>query len=216
MTRKIHLTTSVAAAAILGLALAGCTYDNGTANRPATGALIGGATGAVLGQAIGHNPRSALIGGVLGAAVGGAIGNDLANQEAELHQQLAGSGATVVNNGSDLRVILPEAITFPTDSAVVNAGFRGTLANVADSLRRHPNSSVRVVGHTDNVGTDAYNQQLSEQRALAVASILISDGTASTRVTFSGRSFHEPVASNTTAAGRAQNRRVEIIITPTN
>ncbi|MDP2739409.1 MAG: OmpA family protein [Pseudorhodobacter sp.] len=212
MTRNFTLIS----VAILGLAVAGCTNPNGTPNQTGTGVVIGGLTGAAVGNAIGKDTKATAIGGLVGAAIGGAIGNDIARQQAELSNQLAGTGAGVVYNGTDLRVILPESITFATGSAVVNSSFRASLGNVADSLRRYPNSTVRVVGHTDNVGTDAYNQQLSEQRALAVASILIADGTASSRVTYSGRSFHEPVASNSSATGRAQNRRVEIIITPTN
>jgi len=212
MTRHLTLTAATAVA----LALAACTTPGGAPDRTANGAVIGGLAGAAIGNAIGKDTKATAIGGLVGAAIGGAIGNDIAKQQAELSSQLAGTGAGVVYNGTDLRVILPESITFATDSAVVNSSFRASLGDVADSLRRYPHSTVRVVGHTDNVGTDAYNQQLSERRAQAVASILIADGTASGRVTYSGRSFHEPVASNSSAAGRAQNRRVEIIITPTN
>ena len=140
----------------------------------------------------------------------------MANQERELNQQLAGSGAQIVNSGSQLRVILPEAVTFATGSATVNSGFLSALREVARSLRSHPNSTVRVVGHTDRVGSAAYNQQLSEDRARAVARILIGDGVASSRVTYSGRGYNEPITSNASASGRAQNRRVEIVITPTN
>jgi outer membrane protein OmpA-like peptidoglycan-associated protein len=198
------------------LAMAGCTYNTGAPNQPATGAVIGGLTGAAAGQVIGGDTRSTVIGGVLGAAVGGAIGANMAAQERELRQSLAGSGAEVTNTGTQLRVILPESVTFRTASATVDPGFRPALAQVSNSLRRHPNSSVRVVGHTDNVGSAAYNRQLSEDRAMAVARVLIANGTSASRITVSGRGFNEPVASNASAAGRAQNRRVEIVITPTN
>ncbi len=105
-------------------------------------------------------------------------------------------------------------MTFRTASSTVDPGFRPALRAVSDSLRRHPNTLVRVVGHTDNVGGAAYNTQLSEDRALAVARELIVNGTDAGRIVVSGRGFYEPAASNATAAGRAQNRRVEIIITP--
>lgn len=118
--------------------------------------------------------------------------------------------------GGQLRVILPESVTFPTGSSVVNSGFRPALNEVARSLRAHPNSTVRVVGHTDNVGSMAYNQQLSVDRALAVARILIANGVPASRITYAGRNFAEPITSNATADGRAQNRRVEVVITPTN
>lgn len=197
------------------LALAGCTYDNGTANPTATGAVVGGLTGAVAGRAIGASTGATVVGGAIGAADGGAIGANMASQELELRQSLAGTGAYVTNTGSQLLVVLPEAVTFRTGSAVVDPGFRPALRTVSESLRRHPNSTVRVVGHTDNIGTAAYNQQLSQDRAMAVARQLIAYGTTVSRITVSGRGYNEPVASNASAAGRAQNRRVEIVITPT-
>lgn len=198
------------------IALTGCTYNTGAPNQPATGALIGGATGAAIGTAIGHDTKSAIIGGAIGAAVGGAIGTDMARQERELNQQLAGSGAVITNTGSQPRVILPEAITFSTGSATVAPSFLPPLREIARSLKAHQNSTIRVVGHTDNVGSASYNDQLSRDRALAVARILIRDGVAANRITYSGRGFQEPITSNASAAGRAQNRRVEVVITPTN
>ncbi|MDZ7709547.1 MAG: OmpA family protein [Roseovarius sp.] len=196
-------------------ALAGCTYNDGTANKPATGAVIGGLTGAAAGRVIGGDTKGTVIGGAVGAAVGGVIGARLAAQERELQDSLAGTGADITNTGSDLRVVLPDSITFRTGSSVVDPGFRPTLAAISDSLRRHPNSTVRVVGHTDNVGSASYNNQLSEQRAMSVARELVSNGTRASRISVTGRGFREPVMSNATAAGRAENRRVEIVITPT-
>lgn len=197
------------------IALAGCTYNNGMPNRPANGVLIGGLTGAAVGNALGNDSRSTIIGGIAGATIGGLIGENMARQERELNQQLAGSGARITNTGSQLRVILPEEVTFATGSDQVDAGFLPALREVARSLSRHPNSTVRVVGHTDNVGSDAYNRQLSVDRALSVSRILIRYGVSSTRITYSGRGFSEPITSNASAQGRATNRRVEIIITPT-
>lgn len=202
--------------AVTAVTLGGCTYNNGAPNRPATGAVIGGLTGAAAGQAIGGDARATIIGGAVGAAVGGAIGQQMASQERELRQSLAGTGAGVTNTGSQLRVILPEAVTFPTASSVVDPGLRPALRTIADSLRQHPASTVRVVGHTDNVGSAAFNTELSRDRALAVARILIADRVPSSRITVSGRGFNEPITSNATAQGRAQNRRVEVVITPTN
>jgi outer membrane protein OmpA-like peptidoglycan-associated protein len=211
MTSRVKL---LAVAAVI--ALTGCTYDDGTANQPATGAVIGGVTGAALGTAIGHTPGSALVGGAVGAVVGGAIGTNIAQQELELNQQLAGSGAVITNTDGHLRVILPEDVTFATGSATVAPAFLPTLRKVARSLNAHPNTTIRVVGHTDSVGSAAYNQQLSQERALAVARVLIRYGVSSSRMTYSGRGLREPIASNATASGRAQNRRVEIVITPAN
>lgn len=215
MTLKVK-TALVATGFASALALSACTYSDGTANKPATGALIGGVTGAAIGKAIGDDDKSAILGGVAGAVIGSAIGESMARQERELNAQLAGSGARVTNTGNDLRVILPEGVTFPTGSAVVNNAFLPALREVARSLQAHPNSTVRVVGHTDNVGTEAYNKQLSVDRAQAVARILIGYGVSSGRISYAGRSFYEPIASNGTASGRAMNRRVEVVITPTN
>lgn len=198
------------------LVLAGCTNPDGTTNQPGTGVIIGGLTGAAAGQIIGGDTRATLIGGAIGAAVGGAIGARMQAQEQELRQSLAGTGADVRYDGTQLRVILPESVTFRTGSSVVDPAFRPALRAVSESLRRHPASSVRVVGHTDNVGTAAYNNQLSQDRAMAVARELIANGTAASRISVAGRGFYEPIATNSTAAGRAENRRVEILITPTN
>ncbi|MCC6001257.1 MAG: OmpA family protein [Pararhodobacter sp.] len=198
------------------LGLAGCTYPDGTANQPGSGALIGGVTGAAAGQIIGGDTRATLVGGAIGAAVGGLIGSQLAAQERELRQSMTGTGVIITNTGSDLRVVLPESVTFRTGSSVVDPGFRPALRSVSESLRRHPGTSVLVIGHTDNVGGAAYNNQLSQDRAMAVARELIASGTSGSRIQVSGRGFREPIASNATAAGRAENRRVEIVITPGN
>lgn len=197
------------------LALGACTDMYGAPNRPANGAIIGGLTGAALGNAISDNKNAGLIGGAVGAMIGGSIGTQLQAQEDELNRSMAGSGAQIVNTGNALEVTLPENVTFPFGSSVVNSGFMSPLAALAQNLRRYPNSQVRVVGHTDNVGSAAYNDGLSTQRALAVSRILIANGLPSGRLTYFGRGYYQPVASNGTATGRAMNRRVEIIITPT-
>lgn len=201
---------------VSAMALTGCVYPNGDLNRPANGAVIGGVTGAVIGNAIGHDSKATIIGGVVGAAIGGAIGQDMERQERELSGQLAGTGAVVTNNGTYLQVILPESVTFPTGSSDVNSSFLPALRELARSLRAHPNSTILVVGHTDTVGTAAFNKQLSLDRASAVARILVSYGVSSSRIRYAGRGYNEPIASNATASGRAQNRRVEVLITPTN
>ncbi len=207
----LRMSGSLAAALLV---LTACVYDDGTPNRLVNGAVIGGLTGAALGNAIGQDDKSTIIGGVTGAAIGGAIGASMERQQRELNQQLAGSGAQVVNSGDHLRVILPEGVTFPTGSSVVNASFQPALREIARSLRAHPNSVVRVNGHTDNVGTAAFNMQLSLERALSVTRILVDEGVPAGRIGYSGRGFNEPVASNASASGRAMNRRVEIVITP--
>ena len=205
--------TSKVYGVLAALALSGCVYAEGGPNRAASGTtVIGGTSGAVLSHGIGHDRRPA----GLGRGRGVLIGQNIAIQERELTRQLAGSGVQIVNSGSQLRVILPQHVSFPDDSSSLYASVLPMLREVARSLRAHPNSTVRVVGHTDRVGSALYNQQLSQDRARSMARILISDGLAAHRLTYSGRGYYEPITSNPTAFGRAQNRRVEIVITPTN
>jgi outer membrane protein OmpA-like peptidoglycan-associated protein len=205
------LILSIGAAAI-----AGCTNPDGSRNSTGTGGLIGAGVGALAGRAIDDGGTGGtFLGGVVGSFAGAAIGAALDRQQRELEQGLSGSGATVVNTGNQLVVTLPEAITFETASATVHPDYVDEIALVARSLRDNPDSTVQVIGHTDNVGSTEYNQGLSERRAATVAAILTSNGVAGWRVQTAGRGYHQPVASNDTPGGRAQNRRVEIVITPT-
>ncbi len=197
-------------------AIAGCTNPDGSAHNTATGGLIGAGAGALVGRAIDGGGRTGtLVGGALGSMAGAAVGASLDRQQRELEAGLSGSGATVTNTGSQLVVTLPESITFDTGSASVAPEYVDEIAFVARSLRDNPDSNVLVVGHTDNVGRTDYNQALSERRAGAVAKILTDNSVARARVQTVGRGYSQPVASNDTPGGRAQNRRVEIIITPT-
>lgn len=208
------IKTPIAIALIAGAGLAGCTNADGTANNAGTGALAGAGVGAVLGRAIGGNGRGAVIGGIIGAGIGGAVGDDLDRQEAALRQQMGGSGVSIVNTGSQLIVTLPEAITFAVDSAQLKSSFVSSLNSLARNLDQYPNSNVEIVGHTDSTGSPSYNQQLSERRALSVRSVLRNAGVSSNRLRAFGQGQTNPVASNNSSAGRQQNRRVEIYITP--
>ena len=197
-------------------AIAGCTNLDGSANRTGTGALIGTGVGALAGRAIdGGGTAGRIVGGAVGTIAGAAIGAALDRQHRQLEQGLAGSGATVVNTGNTLVVTLPEAITFDIDSAVVHPDYVDEIAFIARSLRDNPSSTVQVIGHTDNTGSTAHNQALSERRAASVAAILTGNGVETWRVRTAGVGYSQPIASNDTPGGRAQNRRVEIVITPT-
>ncbi|WP_281968803.1 OmpA family protein [Roseovarius nanhaiticus] len=185
-------------------------------NRTQQGALIGGLAGAVTGAvASDKKGKGALIGGAIGALGGAAIGNALDKQEAELRRDLENDRVRINNTGDRLIVTLPEDITFAVDSAQVNGALRGDLFTVAESLRNYPGSTVQVIGHTDNSGSAAYNQELSERRANAVASVLREGGVGGARINTFGRGEDQPIASNLTPQGKAQNRRVEIVILPT-
>lgn len=210
-----YIKTPIVIAMVAGLGLSACTNPDGTANNAGTGVLVGAGAGAAFGSAVsGGSGRGAVIGGILGGLLGGAIGEDLDRQEAALRQSMGGSGVSIVNTGSQLIVTLPEAITFPVDSAQLRSGFVSSLNALARNLQQYPNTRVEVVGHTDSTGELGYNQRLSERRARSVRSVLVNAGVAPGRLRAFGQGETNPVASNGTAAGRQQNRRVEIFITP--
>lgn len=211
----MRLSGMTAICGLSAITLAACTNYDGTSNRTGTGAALGAATGAAIGNLVSDDRTTGtLVGGALGGIVGGGIGNALDRQHAELQQSVGGSGAQVVNTGTELIVSLPEAITFPVSSSDVQPGIRDELIAISQSLQTYPNSTVRVIGHTDNTGSVAYNQALSERRAQSVANILVAAGTPSGRISTVGVGMSQPVATNDTEAGRAANRRVDIVITP--
>jgi outer membrane protein OmpA-like peptidoglycan-associated protein len=204
------------------IAVAGCTYPAMVGSQPndnkktQQGALIGGLVGAVTGAvASDDKAKGAIFGGAVGALGGAAIGNALDRQEAELRRELDNQNIQVTNTGDRLIVTMPQDILFAVDSYTVQPGLRSDLATVAQSLQQYPNSTVQVVGHTDNTGDAGYNQGLSERRANAVADVLMNNGVPFGRIQTFGRGEDQPVASNLSEAGRAQNRRVEIVILPT-
>ena len=211
-----RLTLSLMTASVLGLAACQQPLPNQANDQTRTGALTGAGVGAVVGALTGDDSeeriRNAAIGAAVFGAAGAGIGALLDRQEAELRAQL-GSG-TVTNTGSQLVVTLPNDILFGFDQASVSIASQADLRAVATSLNNYPNSTVNVVGHTDNVGDAAYNQDLSERRASAVANVLIASGVSASRINIVGRGEDQPAFTNQTVDGQARNRRVEIIITP--
>ena len=155
---------------------------------------------------------AALIGAAVGAATDGIVGNELDKHDAELRQHLANDGITVTNAGDRLIVTLPQEISFDVDSAALRPSLQADLDRVAANLLQYPKSNVEVIGHTDNTGDAAYNLTLSQERAFAVQNVLLSGGVPSSRVSAFGRGETQPIASNLTPEGRAQNRRVDIVI----
>ena len=178
------------------------------------GAGIGAVFGALKGDDTNDRLRNAAIGAALGGSIGAVGGNYLDRQEAELRQSL-GNNAGIVNNGQNLTVTLSQDILFGVDSSAVSVASQSDLRAVSQSLNNYPNTTVNVIGHTDSTGDAAYNVGLSQRRAQAVASVLVNSGVSGSRVVAIGRGEDQPVASNQTADGRAKNRRVEIVITPT-
>lgn len=213
-----------ALAAVIGLTA--CTpvtpvdqYSADPNQRAKQGALTGAALGAGIGILTGDGGKEkldrAIVGGIVGAAGGGLIGTTLDKQAAELQAEINDSRVRIVNEGNQLRVVMPEGILFATDSATVQGAIQNDLYAVADNVNRYPNSRIEVIGHTDNTGSAAYNQDLSDRRAGAVAAVLRGAGVSGARIVAYGRGESMPVASNLTPEGKAQNRRVEILIIPT-
>ena len=135
-------------------------------------------------------------------------------QARALQSQMTTPGVQVVTTGQTLNVTLPEGVLFATDSAAVSGPAQNDLYALARNLQQYPNSTVQVIGHTDSTGAASYNMDLSQRRARSVAAILTSGGVAPNRIATSGMGSSQPVASNASEAGRAQNRRVEIVIRP--
>jgi len=216
--------TAALCSALTGALLTGCatytgqTSDPNDPNRTRTGALIGAGIGAVAGLLTGDDAverrQHALVGAGVGALAGGAVGAYQDRQEAALRSQLAGTGVDVVRQGDNITLNMPGNVTFDFDSATVKPEFQPVLDNVANTLVQYNQTVIEVAGHTDSVGSDEYNQSLSQRRANAVSQYLSSRGVLTQRMITVGAGESRPIATNDTDAGRAQNRRVEVTLVP--
>lgn len=188
------------------------TGEQKTSNT-AKGAGIGAVAGAVVGAATSSSKdrgKGAAIGAAAGAAIGGGVGNYQDRQEAELRQQLEGTGVRVQRNGDNVKLIMPGNITFAVNSEQIQPSFTEVLNSVAVVIRKYDKTLIDVRGFTDSTGSFEHNQQLSERRAQSVAGFLIGKQVAASRVRTAGYGPRYPIAPNTSENGRAQNRRVEI------
>jgi outer membrane protein OmpA-like peptidoglycan-associated protein len=216
--------TALAACVVGAGALTACTtvdpYTGQTVrNNTGTGAIAGALGGAALGYLTNTNRseqgrRNALIGAGIGALAGAGVGNYMDRQQAELRRELAGSGVDVQRQGDNIVLQMPADVTFGFDRADIQPQFRGALDDVARSLNAYPQTLVDVIGHADSTGRAEYNQNLSERRASSVAGYLIDRGVLRDRLYVEGRGSTQPIADNATEAGRAKNRRVEIVLRP--
>ncbi len=210
---------SIPAVAGLSLivALSGCATDDPN-RRAKTGAAIGAIAGAVLGHQV-DGDKGRFIGAAAGAMAGAAVGNYMDKQQRELEEQLAKERR---NNEIELerlknnvlKVNLNSEVSFDFNKADIKPGFYGSLNKLAGVVAKYNNTVVHIVGHTDSSGSDSYNQQLSERRALSVKDYLAAHGVAANRIRTEGRGESEPRATNATPEGRAMNRRVEIFLKP--
>lgn len=206
----------------LTVALSGCTTNPYTGEqqtgKAAWGALAGAATGAAVGalsSSKGDRKKGILTGVAAGAALGGGIGYYMDVQEAKLREKLQGTGVSVTRNGDELILNMPNNVTFDSSSAQLKAAGANTLSGVAMVVAEFDKTRLNVVGHTDSTGSRDLNMKLSAQRADAVAAQLIGHGVTGSRISTLGVGPDQPVATNSTAAGKAQNRRVTITLIPT-
>jgi outer membrane protein OmpA-like peptidoglycan-associated protein len=216
--RKPLKTKLTIAALCAAMTLTGCTTTNPYNGQQQTSdATVGTGVGALAGAGIGAlvgGGRGALIGGAFGALSGGLIGNGMDRENAELRQQLVGTGVQVRQNGNYIQLVMASDVTFQFNQASVNADFYPVLDSVARILQKYNRSNIVITGYTDNVGGAGYNQELSEARAHSVGAYLMSRGIYPNRVYTQGRGMRDPVASNASASGRALNRRVVIELHP--
>jgi outer membrane protein OmpA-like peptidoglycan-associated protein len=209
-TLKIKIATYSIALASIGVLGAGCDSMTKTQKGAAIGAGAGGTIGAVIGKAAGNTALGAIIGGAVGGTAGAFIGRNMDRQAAEIKQTVP--GATVTREGEGILVKFDSGILFDTDKSDLKSAARTNLANLATSLQNNPQTNILIVGHTDNTGSDTYNQSLSVRRAESVKSFIAANNVGSSRLSVQGKGESEPIADNTTADGRSQNRRVEIVI----
>lgn len=193
------------------------TGESKTSNAT-KGAAVGAAAGVVVGVISGENGRerrrNALIGAGLGALAGGAVGYYMDRQEAQLRQQLQATGVSVSRQGENIILNMPGHITFASGSANINAEFYDVLSSINLVIQEYDKTLIEIVGHTDSMGSEDYNQQLSEQRASGVSKYFASLGIKQQRLGSYGYGEHHPIADNDTEVGRALNRRVEIVLLP--
>jgi outer membrane protein OmpA-like peptidoglycan-associated protein len=208
---KPNRTTTVGALIALSASFTiGCSSLNNAERGVLIGAAGGAAAGAAIGKAAGSTAKGAIIGAAVGGTAGALIGRNMDKQAEELAAKIP--NATVERVGEGVLVTFDSGILFDFDSDVVKGTAQSNLLELAKSLKQYPESDLLIVGHTDATGTDSYNQTLSERRARAASSYLVSQGVPSSRVETRGLGETEPLADNATTDGQAQNRRVEVAI----
>lgn len=214
----MKLYKSLTAGAI-ALSLVACA-TNDPNRRAKTGAAIGAMVGAVIGNQSGHNTKQRrIIGAAIGAMTGAAVGNYMDKQQAELEAKLKAEQEreelqiTRLSDNS-LKVGVASEATFDIDRSDLKPQSLNTFGKIAGVLKSYDKTVIHVVGHTDSTGSDAYNQGLSERRAVSVGNYLLNQGVPNDRVMMEGRGEREPRASNSTPDGRRTNRRVDIVIKP--
>jgi outer membrane protein OmpA-like peptidoglycan-associated protein len=203
---------AVAAAAVVAMLASGCADMSETQK----GSAIGAGVGALAGAVIGGNTKGAAIGAGVGALGGYVWSRNMADKKAAMERATAGTGVAVTQTADNqLKINIPSDISFDTGRFDIKPNLRPILDQFASGLNGQPNTTVRIIGHTDSTGSDAVNDPLSLNRAQSARDYLAARGVDPRRVVVAGRGEHEPVADNTTEAGRAKNRRIEIYLAET-
>jgi len=211
MRRLLHSTVALALIAAVALAgLSGCSSMSKTTKGAIIGAGAGGVIGGVIGKQAGSTTKGAIIGAVVGGAAGAIIGRQMDKQAQELKQNIP--GARVERVGEGIQVTFESGLLFDFDSDVIKGEARKNLDALASSLHTYGKSDLLIAGHTDNVGRESYNQDLSERRAASAARYLSYRGVDRSRIHTIGLGETEPVDSNESDYGRQQNRRIEVAI----
>jgi len=205
---------SIAALALSAtLILSGCGLSN-TAKGTGIGVGAGAIIGAGVGRVLGNTAIGAAIGGVVGGTAGALIGKKMDKQKKELEEQVKNAKIESVNEGQAIRVTFDSGILFATNSSTLTSTSQNNLRNFAANLKVNDQTDLLIIGHTDNTGSYRINDPLSLNRASSVRSFLAGQGVSSDRMRVEGKGSREPVADNSTAAGRKENRRVEVYILP--
>ena len=212
-----NIAKTVIAATTIAL-LAGCADMSATQKGTATGAGVGAGLGAIIGGSTGGGggsraTKGAVIGGAAGALIGNIWSKRMEKQKADMEAATAGTGIQVSQTQDNrLKLDIPADVSFDTGRSDIKSNFRPVLERFAQTLNDNPATTVSIIGHTDNTGSDAVNNPLSVDRAARTRDYLAQRGVSPNRVMIDGRGEHEPVASNDTESGRARNRRVEIFV----
>ncbi|RZK20302.1 MAG: OmpA family protein [Pedobacter sp.] len=207
---KVKIATLSIGLAVGSMAFQSCDSLTKTQKGAGIGAAAGGVVGALIGKKAGNTAVGALIGGAIGGTAGAFIGRRMDRQAAEIQKAIP--NAEVIREGEGIIVKFDSGILFDFDKTALKDAAKTNVQSLAASLNQYPDTDIKVIGHTDSRGTEQYNQGLSERRAAAVKAYAVSQGVPSSRLVTIGKGFAEPIADNETDAGRAANRRVEIVI----
>lgn len=207
---KVRIATYLIALSTVVMIGTGCSNMTRTQKGAVIGTAAGGTIGALIGKKAGNTAVGAILGGAIGGTAGALIGKKMDRQAEEIQKTVP--GAEVIKAGEGLIVKFDSGILFDVNKSDLKDAARTNIANLATSMKNNPETNIMVIGHTDDTGSDSYNYTLSQQRAQSVKNYAVANGVSASRISTVGKGETEPIADNTTDDGRAQNRRVEIVI----